>query len=76
MMNLQDALQKAMAKRVRWLSAAEMIVSHAVSNCEFLFLNLCVLVSHTVEADGWTKTMLCLAALVTLIWGSYAAYGW
>jgi len=25
-----------------------------------------VLVSHTVKADGWTKTMLCLAALVTI----------
>jgi hypothetical protein len=34
-----------------------------------------VFVSHTVEADGWTKMMLCLAALATLAWGSYAAHG-
>ena len=35
-----------------------------------------VLVSHTVQADSLTVIMLCLAALVTLAWGSYAAYGW
>ena len=35
-----------------------------------------ILVSHTVQADIPTVTMLCLASLTTLAWGSYAAYGW
>src|SRR6266404_1508834 len=35
-----------------------------------------VLVSHSVDADRRTMTMLCLAALVTLAWGSYAVSGW
>jgi hypothetical protein len=33
-------------------------------------------VSHTLRADARTLAMLCLAALATFVWGSYAASGW